>query len=392
MLSLALPAALACGWRSDLPESAEAPIPPLTLYGVAQLFSELPLSPDQVREVRDAVVSSMEHGYDSEYMMCDLFTSPGSGVGSDRKETRAQPYAYPLRDLIRDRLSERVRTRADDPQAAEASVEAFVGSLSASGMQIYWPYSASWDGSTLPVITFDPETEARANVGYERVPGPEGSVTVRQVIVDEELARNRPVWVLNANDDSGFLTLEQLRRQDPGWGQGGRVIIGPAPGSRADDGFRSLILKDFKMKQHYDSWFRGASEFWCKCGSVQGFTATTEAELRLFQPSVTDFMVSVRRDQLGLTIPFDAVIISDWTDQLDTFAFLIVEDDGGSQTSWKVDATVKVQSKSYGVTLNIPYNERDDIVWRGSLTTRFFNKYQGEPVHFGGVDVTFEIR
>ena len=392
MLSLALPAALACGWRSDLPESAEAPIPPLTLSGVAQLFSELPLSPDQVREVRDAVVSSMEHGYDSEYMMCDLFTSPGSGVGSDRKETRAQPYAYPLRDLIRDRLSERVRTRADDPQAAEASVEAFVGSLSASGMQIYWPYSASWDGSTLPVITFDPETEARANVGYERVPGPEGSVTVRQVIVDEELARNRPVWVLNANDDSGFLTLEQLRRQDPGWGQGGRVIIGPAPGSRADDGFRSLILKDFKMKQHYDSWFRGASEFWCKCGSVQGFTATTEAELRLFQPSVTDFMVSVRRDQLGLTIPFDAVIISDWTDQLDTFAFLIVEDDGGSQTSWKVDATVKVQSKSYGVTLNIPYNERDDIVWRGSLTTRFFNKYQGEPVHFGGVDVTFEIR
>ncbi len=125
---------------------------------------------------------------------------------------------------------------------------------------------------------------------------------------------------------------------------------------------------------------------------MQGFTATTEAELRLFQPSVTDFMVSVRRDQLGLTIPFDAVIISDWTDQLDTFAFLIVEDDGGSQTSWKVDATVKVQSKSYGVTLNIPYNERDDIVWRGSLTTRFFNKYQGEPVHFGGVDVTFEIR
>ena len=122
MLSLALPAALACGWRSDLPESAEAPIPPLTLYGVAQLFSELPLSPDQVREVRDAVVSSMEHGYDSEYMMCDLFTSPGSGVGSDRKETRAQPYAYPLRDLIRDRLSERVRTRADNPQAAEASV------------------------------------------------------------------------------------------------------------------------------------------------------------------------------------------------------------------------------------------------------------------------------
>ena len=64
------------------------------------------------------------------------------------------------------------------------------------------------------------------------------------------------------------------------------------------------------MKQHYDSWFRGASEFWVKCGSVQGFTASTEAELRLYQPSVTDFMISVKRDQLGVTLPFDAVIIA----------------------------------------------------------------------------------
>jgi hypothetical protein len=146
------------------------------------------------------------------------------------------------------------------------------------------------------------------------------------------------------------------------------------------------------MKQHYDSWFRGASEFWVKCGSVQGFTASTEAELRLYQPSVTDFMISVKRDQLEQTIPFDAVIISDWTEQLDSFAFLIVEDDGGSQTSWKVDATVKVQSKSYGVTISIPYNERDDIVWRGSLSSRYFERYAGEPIHFGGVDVTFELR
>ena len=391
-LAVALSCALACDRQPAAPGPGMTPIPPLTLSGVAQLFSELPLSVDQVREVRDAVASSVEHGYDEEYMMADLFASPGTGVGADPGGTRAPAYACPLRDLIRDRLSERVRTRAGDPSSAEAAVEAFVESLAASGMQIYWPYSASWDGGTLPVITFDPESEAQANYGYEMVPGPDGSVTVRQTVVDEEMARNRPVWVLNANDDSGYLSLEQLRREDPAWGQGGRVIIGSSPGSRGGDDFRSLILKDFKMKQQYDSWFRGASEFFCKCGSVQGFTATTEAELRLFQPTVTDFMVSVRRDQLGLTIPFDAIIISDWTEQLDTFAFLVVEDDGGTQTSWKVDATVKVQSKSYGVTISIPYNERDDIVWRGSLSSRFFEKYQGDPIHFGGVDITFEIR
>lgn len=393
-----------CGRPAPEPEYLSVGIPPLTLSGVAQLFSGLPLGPEQVREVRDAVRSSSSCGYDEEYMMRDLFEAPGSGVGSAREETRASSYVHPLRDLIRAHLAERTLTRA----GGDVDVEAFIASLSASGMQIYWPYSDAWDGETMPLITFDPESEAAANIGYETWLESDGTVRVRQVTVDEEVARTRPVWVINANDDSAYTSLEQLRRQDPGWGQGGRILVGalpgqdlPAPRSRVESptgredvsqDFRTLVLKDFKMKQHYDSWFRGASEFWVKCGSVQGFTASTEAEMRLFQPSVTDFMISVKRDQLGLTLPFDAVIISDWTEQLDSFAFLIVEDDGGTRTSWKVDATVKVQSKSYGITIDIPYNERDDIVWRGSLTSRYFEKYAGEVVHFGGVDVTFELR
>ena len=337
----------------------------------------------------DAVCASSESGYDEEYMMCDLFASPGAGVGAVPGGTRAASYAHPLRELIRDCLSERVRTRA----GSDADVEAFVAARSASGMQIYWPYSEAWDGAAMPVITFDPESEALSNVGYEPLITPDGTVSVREILVDEALARERPVWVVNANDDSGYLSLEQLRRQDPEWGQGGRVIVGGAS-SRATAGedFRTLILKDFTMKQHYDNWFCGASEFWVKCGSLQGFTASTEAEMRLYQPSVTDFMISVKRDQLGQALPFDAIIISDWTDQLDSFAFMIVEDDGGTRTSWKVDATVKVQSKAYGVTIDIPYSERDDIVWRGCLSSRYFERYAGAPIHFGGVDATFELR
>ena len=386
----------ACERPAPAPEDPAGPIPPLTLKGVAQLFSSLPLSSDHVREVRDAVISSSEGGYDEEYMMCDLFEAPGSGVGSGTGGTRSSAYAHPLRDLIRDCLSERVRTRSGED--GDAAVEAFVEALAASGMQIYWPYSEKWDGKTMPVITFDPESAALANVGYEPRVDADGTVTVREILVDEGLAQKRPVWVVNANDDSGYVSLEQLRRQDPEWGKGGRVIIGEAPtraGGVRDGGpgdFRTLILKDFTMKQHYDSWFRGASEFWVKCGSVQGFTASTEAELRLFSPTVTDFMISVKRTQLEETLPFDAVIISDWTEQLDSFAFMIVEDDGGTRTSWKVDAIVKVQSKAYGINLEIPYNERDDIVWRGSLSSRYFERYVGDVIHFGGVDVTFELR
>ena len=397
-LSLACVLLLACGQAVPAPEQPDTGLPQLSLPGVARLLSELPLTREQVEEVHDAVTASAANGYDDEYMMCDLFDSPGTGVGSAGGSTRAEAYARPLRELIRTRLSERLATRSGetDPQA----VDAFIASLSASGMQIYWPYPEARDGKTLPVITFDPESEASSNIGYELKEGRDGTLTVEVLkAVDENLARKRPVWVVNANDDSGYLTLEQLRRSDPEWGKGGRVIVGSAPPATGtlhtrtgqDDDFRTLVLKEFKMKQHYDSWFRGASEFWVKCGSVQGFTASTEAELRLFSPTVTDFMISIKRDQLGVSVPFDAIIISDWSDQLDSFAFMIVEDDGGSQTSWKVEATVKVQSKSYGILINIPYNERDDIVWRGSLSSRYFENYAGKVIHFGGVDVIFEI-
>lgn len=364
--------------------------PPVTLQEMAAILSSLPLSADNMREVHDAVLSSSQNGYDEEYMMSSLFTSPGSGVGDEPSSTRAASYGTPLRDLIRARLEETAATRSGGGTAM--GVDECIEAIASSTMQIYWPFSESWDGARLPVITFDPGSESLTNMGFEIV-HEGGDFMAREVVVDEELARMRPVWIVNDNDDSAYVSLEKLRRQDPEWGKGGRVIVKTRTGDdgTSKDGFKTLVLKDFTMKRHYDPWWRGGSEFWVKCGSVQGFTASTEAELRLYQPSVTDFMIAVKRDKLGVTLPFDAVLISEWTDQLDSFAFLIVEDDGGTRTSWKVDATVKIKSKAYGVTIEIPYNERDDIVWRGSLTSRYFEKYAGQTAHFGDVDITFEV-
>ncbi len=60
-----------------------------------------------------------------------------------------------------------------------------------------------------------------------------------------------------------------------------------------------------------DSWFAGGSEFFIKCGSLNGFTAQTEEELKLYYPSVTDLMVNVRRKQVGKTLRFNTVLVSE---------------------------------------------------------------------------------
>lgn len=364
-----------------------------SLDDVARMLSSLPVGTDQMQEVHDAVVCSSDNGYDEEYMMRDLLTTPGAGVRASGSQTKsADRYPRPMRDLIREYMAENASaTKTGNAEAVESEVERRLGTLAASDIQIYWPYSDSWDGETLPVVTFNPGGESSVNIGYEIVEQPDGSRGVRTVTVNEQMAMERPVWVVNTNNDSAYESLEILRRDYPHWGNDDDIIVSTKAVTDGEE-FHSLILKDFTMLRHFDPWFCGASEFFVKCGAVEGFTASTEAEMLLYTPSVTDFMIVVKRKQLGQRVPFNAVLISEWSSQLESFGFMIIESDGGTRTSWKLDAVVKVKSKSYGITVELPLNTRDDIVWRGSLSSRYFERYSGSVERFGDVELTFEIR
>ncbi len=378
---------------------------------VARILSEVPLQKQHLEEVRTAVQASSSNGYDEEYTMRDLFTDPGRGVGDDRLPTKSvtRQFQSPLRELIEQHVRSYVPTRSSSSDIPDP--DKFLEALVNSDLQIYWPFSDSWDGVQMPVITFDPEDGADANIGYRIIPGEDGLRHVEEVIVDEDLAREQPVWVVNRNSDAEFTSLELLRRQDPDWGEGGGTIIvkpgagaggGSVTGTKAGDMFatrtadgaekvKSLVLKSFTMKRHYDSWFAGASEFFVKIGAVDDFTAATEAELRMFNPLITDFMIVVKRNQIGKPQQVNSLLISDWNGQMSHCAFMITEDDGGTRTEWKCTALVRIKSMSYGVELNLPFNTRDDVVWRGQLSERWLSASSGQPGSFGDLDLTFEL-
>ena len=65
--------------------------------------------------------------------------------------------------------------------------------------------------------------------------------------------------------------------------------------------------------------------------------------------------------------------------------------DGGTRTDWNCTALVRVASKSYGVEMKIPFNSRDDIVWRGQLAAKWLQANSNVVGHFGDVDLTFEV-
>lgn len=369
----------------------------LPLDTVAKLFSVLPIEAGHMQEVHDAVSSSSGNGYDEEYLMKDLFESPGAGVGMDPKSraVRTKSYARPLKDLIAEHFAAMTKA-AGDSECGAMTPKEYLDALEKSDIQIYWPYSEKWDGREWPIITFDPGNGAEVNVGYRMREKSDGSKYVEEVIVDEEMAAEHPVWVVNRNDDCQYESLEMIKKRDPEWGTGGGSIVIRPSGVSAERAsssgtVRSLVLKDFLMHRNYDCWFAGASEFFFKVGSVENFTASTEAELKLYNPQITDFMLVVKRNQVGQRIPMNIMLVSQWTDQLDNIAFLLTEDDGGTRTEWKCSAVVKVKSKSYGFDVSLPFNSRDDIVWRGELSARYLEKYDGITSRFGDVDLTFSF-
>ena len=362
------------------------------LNEVAELFADIPIQKEHLQEVYDAVSASSGNGYDEEYTMNMLFESPGSGVGDDPSTKSSDKYSQPLRSLI----EQQVLAGATKSTGGIPDPQRWLDELMSSDIQIYWPYSEEWDGETMPIITFDPEDDSEVNIGYRIYEDENGVRSVEEVVVDEQMAIETPVWVINRNSDASHKTLEMLIKEHPDWGEGGgNIVIQPSsaskPVTKSEEVYKSLMLKDFKMRDHYDCWFAGASEFFIKIGYVEDFTATTEAELRLYNPKVTDFMIVVKRGKVGCRLPMNIVMITDWSEQMSHCAFMIMEDDGGFRENWKCTALVRISSRSYGIELDIPLRSWDDIVWRGRLAWNWLQANSGKSSRYGDVELTFDV-
>ena len=77
-------------------------------------------------------------------------------------------------------------------------------------------------------------------------------------------------------------------------------------------------------------------------------------------------MINVKRKQVGKSIRFNTVVVSEWTPQLEECVFLMIEDDGGKQTSWKASGLVKIKSKSYGFEVELPFRRKASTDTGGS--------------------------
>lgn len=353
----------------------------LRLEEIAAFLSDAVSDPEVLDEVHSAVAESYSHGYDEEYLFSNVVGCPGRGTGyKGTKADGTSPGAL-FRNMVATVGGQTGFPGTDVKSGIDAG--AFMDSLAASDIQIYWPYSERWDGETEPVVTFDHGEDRDWNYGFILRSDALGNKVVSRVIVDEEYAKDNPVWVVNLNKDRHYVHL-----MPAGGAQAASSADIP---TRSGETIYSLMLRSFTALTNYDCWLAGASEYFIKVGAIENFTASTEAEMALFSPTITDFYIVVRRGEVGVPKEINTIMVSDWTLQMSSIALMIIEDDGGKKTSWDTEIMVKINSKSYGVTLSIPLNTRDDIVWRGSLSSRYLFATDASHTKFNDVLVDIEI-
>lgn len=348
------------------------------LEKLAAVLADAALDSLAVREVQAAVGESFGDGYDEEYLMTNAVYAPGRGTSF-----RAARSGRSASGALYEGMFRAVTGRGGPALAYTRSDEqarSFLDSLASTDIQVYWPYVDRWDGHSVPVVTFDHGEDRDWNYGYIMRADAGGGRYLSRVLVDEDYARSNPVWVVNMNKDRDMVPL----------GEGTPPAV-EVPATRRGDIIYTLVLRSFTALKNYDCWLAGASEFFVKVGAVESFDAATEAEMALFSPTVTDFYIVVRRREVGTPKDINTIIVSDWTLQMSSIAFMIVEDDGGKQTKWDSEIMVKVNSKSYGITVSIPLNSKDDIVWRGSLSSRYLFATDASHTKFSDVMLDLEI-
>ena len=129
------------------------------------------------------------------------------------------------------------------------------------------------DSASLAMKSSDPENGSEMNIAFERFLQPDGAWAVREISVDESYARKHPVWVINRNDDAGFVTPQMAEKLG--------MLARPSVSTRSYGAFKTLVLKEFKAHRNYDGWFSGGSEFFVKCGAIESFKARTDEEMGL---------------------------------------------------------------------------------------------------------------
>lgn len=336
------------------------------LNTVADILVQLPLNEENVSEVHSAVTSSLNYGIDEDYYFREILdNSKYSKIVSKSASTRNEFSS--LGELMKKYvLSASTRTEKND--------EIDLNSLAESDIQIYWPYSENWDGKSMPVITFTPEDENQEwNYGYIK-----NGEKIDTIIINEDYAEQHPVWIISKSDisydnlpefsknefiknDISFLTTEDSKTKNE-----------PLLMASSSSNVYTVYLGQIKSTKQYDSIWAGGSEFIFQMGSASNYQFSN-GSLISFNPLVTHHRICVSRKKIRKKrwVNVNQPIVPDWIPNLTDVAFLLIEDDGGSNKNITQNLAIALKDKNVDFNVTLTLKSHDELIHKNTYSHNY---------------------
>lgn len=334
---------------------------------VATLLTTLPLDGEIYQEVHQAVETSLNYGLDEEYRFKEILdNSENSKVFNLTKSNKS------LGALIRSHISQQTKTQQTD------AYNKLIDLMLKSDMQIYWPYSEDWDGTTAPYITFAPDNfEQEWNYAFRR--NQTGGIDT--VLINEEFMENNPVWIINNN--------ERKYEDIPSFSKGQTISKGVLYANRGEasssiedlnntkstskEHVYTVKLGRFMSSHQYDKVWSGGSEFAIQMGAIDQFKIETPEQLKQVSPKVTYIRLTRSRKDIKKRrwVDVNSILSSDWHPNENNAAFMIHEEDQGGTRHWDANLSVTIKSQTYGFNAKIPYGSGDDLIYKTVYSRNF---------------------
>ena len=340
-----------------------------TLYAriqIAQWFAQH-YTLEEAHKIHNAVSDALSAGLDEIYYLKEYTANSVS----ENKVSKEQPTE--ISKMLRTALCE--LDNLNTPDISTRSSSNPINLFNHERLEIYWPYSDKWDGTTTPVVAYAPtDLSSFSTEGYILING-----TLQRVTVTEEYCMNHPVWLITENETPynllpNFTNGEMVSpdgilysTNDISTTSSGLFPSLPKDTTihTANDPVATVKLGYVRSEKNHDSWIAGGSEYVFRFMSLTNTDLKCENDTSKCVPDLARTKVCFTRDQIKKKTQKEikAVAVSDWKKSLDNIVMTLVEEDGGSNgTPFEATINVTFKGKQYGIEVSIPRFNLDDLI------------------------------
>lgn len=221
-------------------------------------------------------------------------------------------------------------------------------------LEIYWPYSDDWDGSTEPVVVFNVEGENNYIEGDKtyayRISGTGANFSIEELIVDESYAMKNPVWVVNRSNLS-ITDIDGIRNRSTC--SGNDFVLNTK--SIQDNTYR-LNVTEITSGTNHDDWMNGGSEYII-------FWFTPVHPFGLISRSTEQIKFTRKESKNKTTKTVNLIANPNWSPSQEKNMLKVIEFDPGKNINYTVKLLTSLDALagSYETTISIN-NQDDDII------------------------------